>query len=519
LPRWRDAGVALSLANLCFLPAWYILLNPGHYSYYHWQNNPGYTEFIALAADILGLAIIFWLSVVLLRVFKSPRWEKLGRWAFLAILTIPFTAIFHEHAASTWLYKHKLLGGLSVVLLLLLLWLIIRRTALIARIAYTGVLVLLPFVVVNFSSALWLRWKHAPDAEKFLDRAAPPMKQSKRGPHVLWILFDEMDQRATFEIRPQGVELPELDRLRGESVFSERAYPPAGVTLVSAPALITGRLVASATPVNPRELQLGFADHTDQDWGTVSTVFSAAREAGFKTALVGWYHPYCRVLGATLDFCKWEPTVFQGNPVRGEVNLLGSMSEWARNALYGIPFTFRILRPRYDRVKRLEHIDDYTSLLQSARGIWADPELSLTLLHFPVPHHPWIYDRQKQALSAESDSTYFDNLVLVDQTLGELRRSLQDANMWESSILLVSSDHWWRDAPTVNGRRDHRVPFILKMPGQREGRVFSREFNTVITHDLLLAILKSEVSNADEALRWLERQHSTGESEFTKDLP
>jgi len=519
LHRFRDLAVALSLANLCFVSAWYVLLNPVHYSYYHRQRDPGYSEFVALAVAILCLTIIFWLPLTLVRASKRPVWKKAARWALLLILVIPATAIFHQHEASDVLRNHKPLFAVLVLAALFSLWVIIRQTPLVTRIAYTGVLILSPLVVVNFSSALWLRLKHGPDARLFLDKAPVTNPQMRSGPHVLWILFDEMDQRATFEARPPTVELPELDRLRKEAIFAERAYPPAGFTLISVPALVTGRLLSGVTLINPSELRLNFSDGTAKGWGTEPTVFSQAREGGFSTAVIGWYHPYCRVLGSSLDFCRWEPAVFQGNPVRGQPTVTSSIKEWARSALYSIPFMFRILRDRREEKNRLNHIDDYTKLMQSARGIWARPNPNLTLLHFPVPHPPGIYDRQKHELTKDSASTYFDNLVLADRTLGELRHSLEAANMWEQSVILVSSDHWWRTAPTVNGRRDHRVPFILKLAGQHEGRVFSQDFNTVVTHDLLLAILQGQFSDADGALRWLSQQPSHGENEFTRELP
>ena len=53
--------------------------------------------------------------------------------------------------------------------------------------------------------------------------------------------------------------------------------------------------------------------------------------------------------------------------------------------------------------------------------------------------------------------------------------------MWESTTLLVTSDHWWRkdfwskshfwtqEESALVGESDHRIPFLLKMGGQREG--------------------------------------------------
>jgi len=70
---------------------------------------------------------------------------------------------------------------------------------------------------------------------------APPLHVPDNQPRVVWIIFDETDYRLAFEKRPANVPLPEFDRLRHESLAAEHAYPPGDSTIISMPALITGR--------------------------------------------------------------------------------------------------------------------------------------------------------------------------------------------------------------------------------------------------------------------------------------
>ena len=59
MPRsLRYALIALSLANLCFLSSWLVLLNPQHYTYYNWPQDPGLVEIKALVICILVLETI-----------------------------------------------------------------------------------------------------------------------------------------------------------------------------------------------------------------------------------------------------------------------------------------------------------------------------------------------------------------------------------------------------------------------------------------------------------------------------
>ena len=111
---------------------------------------------------------------------------------------------------------------------------------------------------------------------------------------VVILVYDEMDYRITFVDRPARVFLPALDRLRRESSFFTHAYPPAGGTLLSIPALITGKIVVGASTSRIDDLFLTFKDGATSPWSSMSSIFREAKAAGVNSAVVGCYHPYCR---------------------------------------------------------------------------------------------------------------------------------------------------------------------------------------------------------------------------------
>jgi hypothetical protein len=86
---------------------------------------------------------------------------------------------------------------------------------------------------------------------------------------------------------------------------------------------------------------------------------------------------------------------------------------------------------------------------------------------------------------------------------------METAGVWEQSAVLASSDHWFRGAVFLKGDEDHRVPFLLKLPYQREGAVFDPSFNTVLSQDLVLDILRGRVADARAAARWLETRRAS----------
>src|ERR1019366_8236240 len=98
-----------------------------------------------------------------------------------------------------------------------------------------------------------------------------------------------------------------------------------------------------------------------------------------------------------------------------------------------------------------------------------------------------------------------DSLALLDRTIGEIRRSMEKAGTWDTTTVLFTSDHPYREAMQLNGKSDPRIPYILKLASQKEGVEYAPQFNTVLTGDLLIAVLRGEVADAPSAAAWLDR--------------
>ena len=121
---------------------------------------------------------------------------------------------------------------------------------------------------------------------------------------ILWLIFDELDDELVFPLRPADVKMPELDRLRSESVYVAGATPAAGWTLQAIPGMLVGKPVESSEALDFKTLQLTFKESESGIWSEKSSVFSDAHAAVLRTAIVGWYHPYCRVFTTTVDHCE-----------------------------------------------------------------------------------------------------------------------------------------------------------------------------------------------------------------------
>ncbi len=339
-----------------------------------------------------------------------------------------------------------------------------------------------------------------------------PLKSSPKRVRVVWIIFDELSQTITFGNRPAGLGLPNFDRLRAESFYASAARAPGAATEISMPALILGERVGGVLPDGPDHLLVQLTGSRKfVDWSALPNVFDSARQAGFNTAVVGWFHPYGRLLNHSLTQCYWiagwlnsgveEPTWPQPLAL---AMWNRALLQFAALPLVGhLPGVFPGVYPR--RFK----IEGFSWLLDRALEVVSDPSMGLTLLHLPIPHPPAIYDRVRGKITADGRIGYIDSVALADWTLGLLKRRMEKAGLWDQTAVLISADHGWRtyhwrgdpewtaDEEAASHQDTMAVPFLLKLPGQHAGIRFDGALNTIVTRRVITDILDGTLTDPE----------------------
>jgi hypothetical protein len=517
----KDMAIGLSLANLCFLRVWSeILTYTGAYTY--WMKVPPTpAELSAAIFDVILLGCFLGLGVHFLRARFGEAAMKWVRRLFLVSLVIPINAIraVVSQAVPDWDFLRSgmllVLGSKGTMVLLLgiavtgftaiLLW---DRP--LSRGVCAVLLMLSPFVPVVMLQAAWAAVKY--DASAFRDEPPVPLLPVKPDARrVMWIIFDEMDQRLTFIDRDPSLQLPEVDRFRSEALYAAHAQPPGPETPVSMPGYVVGRMVRQSYPSSANRLWLSYTGEGFVPWDQQPNIFQKVRQAGFNSAIVGWYHAYCRVIGKDVSSCQWWPLAMQYNSFGGAAaseRTLETVGAVMPNVARSVVET-NLFSPFGQSLPTLAHIRTYQAMLARAEQVVVDRHFQFALIHLPVPHAPHTYNRQTGEFSRKNSpvSAYLDSLALVDRTLGELRRKMEDAGVWESTTVLVSSDHSYRVSEVLDGKWDSRIPFLLKLAGRSGGQTLDQEFNTIISGELLLAILEGEVQTAQEAANWI-KDHS-----------
>ena len=276
--------MALSLANLCFLKVGFDLLSDRDRYY---DKFPVATSILlALVVNLFGFALAFWLVMQLLRRVPSRLLHLPVHAAFLFLLLLPldFVRIKFSNISDYQIFKFfqqpvVILSG--VVLLALFLW----RHRLIAKIAAVVVGILSPLAFFQLAKIALVCLGVFPLQNCPPAPAPPPLNPVHAGqPRVVWIIFDEMDYRVTFEKPAPGFQFPEFERLRRESLSASGATAPADLTGMSMPALILGRRLSAVDANDTCDLTVTFADTGETTtWRRQPSVFSEARKSWVST--------------------------------------------------------------------------------------------------------------------------------------------------------------------------------------------------------------------------------------------
>jgi hypothetical protein len=435
-----------------------------------------------------------------------------GLWQVQSIILLQlYNPVFNPDMSTT---KVVLLNCVPwVVIAVLAAWLRGRFVAALRSVF----LILSPLPVILLGNGIFHYEMAARPLETRTGRALPFRASPAR---VVWLIFDELDSRL-LDSRPERIQMPNLMHLESESMVATRATAPTRETMSSIPSLLVGR-VAEETQASAGGTDLRVRFRGIPEWRTISsepTLFRKIRAQGLNVGVAGWHHPYCRIIGDDLSDCtatgtwaflSYVPQVLETAPfyqkaaylAMWEITSLPLSSEAARwNA-----------RPRgeFDQTSR-EHARIMQETLTNGLRMVRNRNLNFVYIHLPIPHPPGISPDGSQR-----NPDYFDNLRLVDSTIGQIRSELERCGDWNDTAVLVTSDHpfrpeLWAPSPMWDSeiarisRREWQpyIPFVLKLPNQHKRETESERFNTVITGDLLIEILNGRLRSPTDVSRWL----------------
>jgi hypothetical protein len=528
---FTDFLVALSLSNLLFV------LGKGSMGavlfdlYYIFATSNDLHIQHSFIASIALFALVFFFLLRIDRFFGNGHPTRIGRIGFI----LAFLIVLHELKIQIFLNSPQVSEIQSLiavtmprpilVLLLLLAGILLlffefKRAQIVTRTARIFFLVLTPFfgmtlfyyvnqvTILNNSISLQIAYQ-----ENRVIPPAVPIAQ-RITPRVVWIIFDEFDYKETFE--SESIDsLPELNSFREKSVSTTKAEGPAIRTIESIPPLLTGKRVKVASTNGSDNLNLEFADGASGDLKNHPGLIEKAHFAKKKIAVVGSYIPLCRIFGARFKYCSnYEDLTAERIRLEHEnqnsVIRYFNLIKWhSIGSLTYVPFWYRLFGDRKEYGEEVQAFKSYSETIAVARNraeaISAHPVFDLVYIHLQIPHEPFIYDSRTKTFNGKG--SYFSNLRLVDKTLSGIRKSMENSELWDTSVVIITSDHSWRK--TDGGREyDPRIPFMIKMANQTESFKFDDPINTVITSDMILGIFENRIVTPEDIVKFLNENRS-----------
>jgi len=496
----RDFLVSLSLANFVLLTSWWELLLASSTEAY-WLPSYTAASYMAALLNLFGIAGLLWLSSILVRSSNNRVLDHMARTVFLLMLIFPANyyrlTLGVNESTVHWLQETPFVAvPLGLIVGVSAVYFVFISPYMLSRFVAVLLLIFVPLVAVTAGQAAWKAVELSNAEDQVKDRvkvpipdASSPVKQ-----RVLVLLMDELDLRLAFTGKAKGIELPEFDRFRSQALFSWEAYSHSKNTREAVPSILSGTVMRQVKPSGIGDFEV-LPEHQSEAglkaWREFPNLFKQARDFGARTAIIGYYHPYCRIFIHEYEFCTWfsvNTYAFQASD-----SLFGELySQWLGNTLL---------------FKRINGVRTFRAIQSESLAMAPDSRYDLVYIHASIPHGPNIYDRKSNRLTLFKigKDGYFDNLVLADRYLGQVRRAMEANGTWESTAILITSDHEWRHVYLYDSLRVRKVPYVLKMPGQTEGEDFREPFSAFqVTRELVLEIMSGRLSRLGEVVEWLQ---------------
>ena len=293
-------------------------------------------------------------------------------------------------------------------------------------------------------------------------------------PHIILVMADDQGYGDAGYTGHPVVQTPHMDEMAKNSLVFSRFYAGAPVCSPTRASVLTGRSPMRTNVVNhghymrPHEI----------------TIAEALKTNGYKTAHFGKWH-----IGSVQAESPTSPGQ-QG------------FDEW----LTALNF--------YDQDPYMSHNGIYKQLKGQGSVITMDAAIdylkknassgapTFTVIWFPSPHDPHKeVSSNSQLYKGEKHAGYFQEITLLDEQLGKLRKSLRDLKIADDTLLLYCSDNGGLVKETSGGRNKKgsiyegglRVPAILEWPAKYQHKVISTPVSTSDIYPTLLAITGTEI--------------------------
>lgn len=365
--------------------------------------------------------------------------------------------------------------------------------------------------------------------------AAPRIvsRKGKRKPNLLFLWTDEQRADTMAVYGNKAIKTPCLNKLASESAVFEHAYVSQPVCTPSRATVMTGLWPHQSScmsnniplPADTRCLpellndasyrtaymgkwHLGdeaFAQHGFQEWVSIEDGYRKYYKAGASTEKSSYWE-FLNELGYPPDSDGYYSRGFAARlpiehckPKFLETRAVDFLTRHARD-----PFVLYVnfLEPHMPYFGPLNELHDAATLAMPAN--FNDPLEEDEPLRYRLLRQKYIEKgAENQDLHQESGwrrllANYYGLVAQVDRSVGAILEALERLHLAEDTIVVYTSDHGDMMgshkmlAKTVMYEESIRVPWLMRIPGMKQGRVFKGRYSQIDLVPTVLSLMGSE---------------------------
>jgi len=349
---------------------------------------------------------------------------------------------------------------------------------------------------INFVAA-WVIWKSSTvNTSIYLEENEISSHASSQAleNNMIILLFDEMSYNFLYRNNFIDSKYPNFKYLSSISNNYHSATSPGNQTLTSIPGLLSCQRYEKIEMKYNSIFSYPRAEKKEVLDIRSNNLFSLAKEKGLKTFLFGSYLPYCELCSADLNACR-SYSIYNHGTIKRNFSLLNpfltTFNIWPRQYPQGIIKNRSISKWQKEQTEEI-----YTLTMK----VLDSSEPFLIFTHFYFTHVPFVYRKTGYYTNKdpflESPENYRNQLDYADHILGKFIDRLKKNNKFETSTIILLSDHNIRSMYPEN---KNAIPLIVKGVGQKS----KKDFNSPVNAEVILF---------DE----LRRLHSKSEASFSR---
>jgi len=454
--------------------------------------------------DIVLLGVVLWAILTPLSRTRIYTWVKL----VVALLAPPYLIWRMQSLMPDVMFDGlvPIIFAVWAAVLLLLLFRFRRAYNKLLRFGDFVGMFFAFFALFSLISLSWvMRWKPGPQSITPAWASAP--EPARQHPLLVWVIFDELSYDQVYEHRAHDLALPHFDALKQMSTVFTNVQPVGYKTVKIIPSLLTGKVVDDYR----FRFNNSFVVHDEgvHGWQPVNgsnSIFGDAQRAGWKTAVVGWYNPYCTIYGDAIDDCYFMNL----DRIDG---LMSQRDTFVKNTWSPLEQMVREIRApaRADRRGCNYDVKQRLSTDLDLQQHWAEllktDQADFVFLHLSVPHSPNVWSRMKDEYTQLCNSSYLDNLALADKMLGEMLEILQSSPRWKDTTMIVEGDHGWRvdlwdwmpswtqeDEEASRDDFDPRPAVVIHQAGQTQAQAVTAAWPLLNVHGVVEQVIHGQAT-------------------------